>query len=84
MIESCAKSSVRNTAAFSKLELVGNFSSARQVFPTVITKELQLLPADSLQLNLGSSTIGLNSSHTLSDVLAIGLYGRAYDKDING
>ena len=81
-IDSCARSSVNRTIQFDAFELGGNFSSAQQVYPTAITKELQLLPLESLQLvldNVGS--VALNAAQTLVDVLSIGLYGRAYSLD---
>ena len=81
-IDSCARSSVNGTVQFDAFELCGNFSSAQQVYPTAITKELQLLPLESLQLvldNVGS--VALNAAQTLVDVLSIGLYGRAYSLD---
>ena len=83
-IESCARSTVNNTVLFDTLEMIGNFSSAQQVYPTAITKELKLLPFGSLQLNVDTAVAGsvaLNSVQSLVDVLAVGLYGRAYSKD---
>uniref|UniRef100_A0A0P5E0J0 Putative Argonaute-2 n=1 Tax=Daphnia magna TaxID=35525 RepID=A0A0P5E0J0_9CRUS len=84
-VKSCAKPDVINLAQIDALDLSGNFSSARQVYPTSITKDLQLLPAGSLDLNFyGDGAIGLITSLPLSEALAIGLYGRAYSKDIDG
>lgn len=82
-IGSCARSTVNNTVLFDSLQMVGNFSSAQQVYPTAITKELQLLPVGSLQLSLDTvvSSVALNSVQSLVDVLAVGLYGRAYSRD---
>ena len=84
-VETCAKPTVNQIAQIDALELAGNFSSAHQVYPTAITKELQLLSTGSLRLNIyDGGGVGLTAAHSLSDTLAIGLYGRAYDKDING
>ena len=81
-IESCARSTVNNTVLFDALHMAGNFSSALQVYPTAITKDLQLLPFGSLELILDTAgSVALNSVQTLVDVLAVGLYGRAYSKD---
>ena len=82
-IESCARSTVNNTVLFDSLQMAGNFSSAQQVYPTAITKELQLLPVGSLQLSLDTvvGSVALNSVRSLVDVLAVGLYGRAYSRD---
>ncbi len=84
-VQSCAKPTVTQIAQINALELAGNFSSAHQVYPTCITKELQLLPVGNLQLNIyDGGEVGLVASRSLSETLAIGLYGRAYDKDIDG
>ncbi len=84
-VETCAIPTVTQLAQIDALELVGNFSSAHQVYPTAITKELQLLPLGSLQLNIiDGGAVGLTATRSLSDSLAIGLYGRAYDLDLNG
>lgn len=84
-VQSCAKPTVTQIAQINALELAGNFSSAHQVYPTVITKELQLLPVGSCELNFyDGGEVGLVASRSLSETLAIGLYGRAYEKDIDG
>lgn len=65
------------------LELKGNFSSAHQVYPTSVNNELQLLPTASLEFNRRSDgECGLTATNPLSGALAIGLFGRAYAKDL--
>ena len=90
-VDSCARQTVGNrTVDFlqSSFRLAGNFSSAKEVYPTATTSgNLQLLPSGSLQLDVGPTVIELSGDRNapmgsvLSDVLAIGLYGRAYELD---
>lgn len=82
-LESCGKPTLSRIPQIDALELKGNFSSARQVYPSSINKELQLLPANSLELSsYKNGEFKLTATKTLSDALAIGLFGRAYDKDL--
>lgn len=94
-VKSCSRQSLSNrTVNFlrSSFRLEGYFSSAQHVYPTATTNiNLQLLPAGSIQLKVGLSRGGVTpisllgdgsvDGAVLSDILAIGLYGRAYDKD---
>lgn len=93
-VQSCARQSVGNrTVNFlqDSFHLEGNFSSAKEVYPTATTStNLQLLPTGSLQLvtgflQNGVTQVGLVGNGPegviLSDILAVGLYGRAYGLD---
>ena len=94
-VDSCGQQSVVNrTVDFVRnaFHLEGNFSSARHVYPTATTSSnLQLLPAGSIRLNIapsagGITIVGLSGNDddrgaVFSDLLSIGLYGRAYEKD---
>lgn len=82
-VQSCARPSAGRNAQVEMLHLVGNFTSAQQVYPIGIAKNLELLPVSSFEQKcLSNGTCGLTVSRRLSDMLAIGLYGRSYDKDI--
>lgn len=82
-LTSCAKPTVTQIAQIDELRLSGNFSSAQHVYPTAIDKELQLLPSGSIQFsNFGNGVFELTASRSIYNALSIGLYGRAYDKDI--
>ena len=63
-VDSCARQTVGNrTVDFlqSSFRLAGNFSSAKEVYPTATTSaNLQLLPSGSLQLDVGPTVIELS------------------------
>lgn len=82
-VQSCARSSASQNAEVKMLNLAGNFTSAQQVYPLGIAKNLELLPVSSFEQKcLSNGTCELTVSRRLSDMLAIGLYGRSFDKDI--
>jgi len=91
-IQNCVKPSVSNRTSllsFDSFRLSGNFSSAQQVYPSATTgTNLQLLHVGELRLDVteegnGLMTVAIVGEKALSDIAAVGLYGRAYELDVN-
>jgi len=90
-IQNCVKPSVSNRTSlltFDSFRLRGNFSSAQQIYPSATTgSNLQLLQDGELRLDVTKeenwwTTAAIQGKKALSDIVALGLYGRAYELDI--
>lgn len=79
-INSCAQPYAKPATTIDYLQIRGNIS-ALTVLPSVLNKDLLLLPNGYLNFDIGDGVVSLAGTRPLNDVLSIGLYGRDYEKD---
>jgi len=78
--DSCARPDTVPASSIDYLHIRGNFT-AMTVLPSLLDKDLQLLPNGSVNFETGDDSAALAATRPLNDVISVGLYARDYERD---